>query len=228
MEEGILYIHRAKNPKLEMNRKEVLRYMGMGGAVPEDSLALRIESCVAEVGEALDPRACYMLLPLKLQANGALDFGIGEVFSKALQKNLRGCRAVILFAATVGVGVDRLIQSSRLSPSKALIYQAAGATAIEAYCDCLCEEIKAEAAQQGLCTRPRFSPGYGDFALTHQREIFQILDCAWKIGLTLTDSCIMAPAKSVTAVMGLSEEKTPCILSGCEDCGVQCAYRREA
>ena len=228
MEEGILYIHRPEKPKLEMNRKEVLRYMGMNGSLPEDSLAPKIESCVAEVKAALDPRACYTLLALEREMDGTLNFGIGSVRSAALQKNLLGCRSVVLFAATVGIGVDRLMQAGRLEPVKALIYQAAGAAAIEAYCDCLCEEIRVQAAAQGLCTRPRFSPGYGDFPLEHQREIFRVLDCPRKIGLTLTDSCIMVPVKSVTAVMGLSEEKTPCVISGCENCGAQCAYRRES
>ena len=71
---------------------------------------------------------------------------------------------------------------------------------------------------EGWYLRPRFSPGYGDFSLNHQTEIISVLQCPKKIGLTLTDSLLMAPAKSVTAVIGLSRIKQPCHRHGCEVC----------
>ena len=36
--------------------------------------------------------------------------------------------------------------------------------------------------------------------------MFPVLDCAHAIGLTLTESCMMAPVKSVTAVMAITED----------------------
>ena len=89
------------------------------------------------------------------------------------------------------------------------------------------EEIRREAAERGLFLRPRFSPGYGDFSLEHQREFFRILEVQKKIGVTLTESLLMMPSKSVTAVIGLSEENTHCMLQGCEACGKRdCSFRR--
>ena len=55
-------------------------------------------------------------------------------------------------------------------------------------------------------TLGRFSPGYGDWALEEQKILFPVLDCAHAIGLTLTESCMMAPVKSVTAVMAITED----------------------
>ena len=54
----------------------------------------------------------------------------------------------------------------------------------------------------GLAVRPRFSPGYGDLPLALQREVFAALDCPRRIGLTLSDSLLMSPTKSVTALIG--------------------------
>ena len=51
--------------------------------------------------------------------------------------------------------------------------------------------------------KPRFSAGYGDFPLSAQKEIFGMLDCARQIGLTLNDSLLMSPTKSVTSIVGL-------------------------
>ena len=63
-----------------------------------------------------------------------------------------------------------------------------------------------EHARVGKRTRPRFSAGYGDLPLGVQREIFAALDCPKHIGLTLNDSLLMSPTKSVTAIVGISGE----------------------
>jgi cobalamin-dependent methionine synthase I len=112
--------------------------------------------------------------------------------SGSLARFLEGSERVTVFAATVGLGVDRLINRYvSVSPVKALLFQAIGAERIEALCENFCKEL-------GL--KKRFSPGYGDFALAAQREIFSLLGCEKRIGLSLTDSLLMTPTKSVTAI----------------------------
>lgn len=103
--------------------------------------------------------------------------------------------------------------------SDAVIYQAAAAAMVETYCDEVNERIRQDAAQRGMYCRPRFSPGYGDFPIAHQRDFSRLLDTPRKIGLTVTESCLLAPIKSVTAVIGLSETPQPCHRKGCEECG---------
>ncbi len=80
---------------------------------------------------------------------------------------------------------------------------------------------------QGYDLRPRFSPGYGDFSIEHQGEILRMLDSAKKIGLSMTGGNMLAPTKSVTAVIGLGREAATCPPGGCEGCGkADCIYRR--
>ena len=96
----------------------------------------------------------------------------------------------------MGIAPDRLAQKySRVSPVKALFLEAVGNERIEALCDVFCGEY--------ANARPRFSPGYGDLPLDLQKDIFAALDCSRKIGLTLNQSLLMSPSKSVTAIMGL-------------------------
>ena len=64
-----------------------------------------------------------------------------------------------------------------------------------------------KAKENGYKTHPRFSPGYGDLSLKTQSIFFRLLNCTQKIGLTLMDSFIMAPEKSITAFIGLEKEK---------------------
>ena len=73
---------------------------------------------------------------------------------------------------------------------------------------------------------PRFSPGYGDLPLSLQRDIFRVLDCPRKIGLTLNESLLMSPSKSVTAIVGLGHPRESSCSGGCNQCSkTDCIYR---
>lgn len=152
-----------------------------------------------------------------------------EIRSRSLSRNLRGCENVYLMAATLGIGPDRLIaRASVTHMSRAVILQAASAAMIEAWCDEVNQRIIKEAAAQGLYCRPRFSPGYGDFRLEYQQDFAQILRMQKEIGVSLTESLLMMPSKSVTAVIGVTAQKQGCVLHGCEVCeqAPHCAFSR--
>ena len=64
-----------------------------------------------------------------------------------------------------------------------------------------------------------------DWPLEEQRQLFAVLNCAKRIGLTLTDGLMMAPSKSVTAIIGLSEDAA-CVQNKCMTCSnINCPYR---
>ena len=91
--------------------------------------------------------------------------------------------------------------------TRAIMLGALGAERIEALCELFCEELKKEKALLGQGTRTRFSPGYSDLSLEIQKQIFELLDCPRRIGLYLRDSMLMSPTKSVTAIVGVFENK---------------------
>lgn len=235
---------------MEHLRKEAIRYLGYGKhAVDEGTLSLIAES-FDDLQRTARRKSIYRIfalsdgreIPEKPQADsrdGAagreaersnrIVIGNMEITSRNLAKNLRGCGEAVLFGATLGIGVDRLISRAGITNmAKAVVLQACAAAYLEEYCDICQEQIAEEMEKEGKYLRPRFSPGYGDFALSHQRQIMQMLDCAKKIGLTMTDSCLMTPTKSVTALIGISTTKITCHRSGCEMCGkTDCLYRRD-
>ena len=185
-----------------INRREILRYAGVRGRAPE--LEALLEECIAESEGTLAYKVCWREFPVR-RREGVLDLGFAETSSAALGRNLDGCGSVVLFAATVGLGMDRRIaRYSSLSPTKAVLLQALGTERIEALCDVFNEEVTREQAVMGRETRPRFSPGYGDLPLAMQREIFAVLDCPRKIGLSLNENLLMSPSKSVTALIGVT------------------------
>ncbi len=196
----------------EPDLNEILRYMGT--KTKDDAICKVISEALSMVSDKLKPNICYIVLPYYEEGN----FSFFKVSSKKLEENLKGCRRVILFAATIGSEIDRLIlKYSKISPLMCLALQAIGAERIEALCDAFIDEMK-----KTFNLRARFSPGYGDFSLEYQREIFNILKPQGKIGLTLNSSLIMSPSKSVTAIAGISDElcedKTGCINCEKKDC----------
>ena len=214
---------------IKADRKEIFRYLGYRGREPETGVAEAADSCAAALQTVVEPRHVRRVFPLEWVSADRFRIEGMDVVSRDLSRNLRGCSEVCLMAATLGLGPDRLVQREEAlgKMSRAVILQAAAAAMIEAYCDDVNEEIRREAAPKGLFLRPRFSPGYGDFSLEHQTELFRILEVQKKIGVTLTGSLLMMPSKSVTAVIGLSKENTHCMVQGCEVCGKQdCSFRR--
>ena len=81
--------------------------------------------------------------------------------------------------------------------------------------------------EQGKYIRPRFSPGYGDFSIQHQKAVLAMLEASKRIGVTMTDSYMLTPTKSVTAVIGIGDAEMNCNLNSCEECDkTDCTYRR--
>ncbi len=210
------------------NEREILRYLGhRGQEIPENVETLMAE-CKRELEQAASARSVWKEYPLKI-AGHVLDMAFVQTKSENLEKNLKDCERVLVFGATLGSGVDLLLRRySRIQMSRAVILQAAAAAMLETYCDWKNEALQREYREKGWYMRPRFSPGYGDFPLECQRGIGEALELNKRIGVTLTDSLLMAPSKSVTAVMGLSRKPSVCSVQGCEACGkTDCVYRRQ-
>lgn len=187
----------------QIDRKEVLRYMGARAA--DDATAKLISECEKECEDAFSYLVCFDVFNIKTTGK-TVDFSTFSVQSGDLAKNLSGCKTAVIFAATVGAQIDRLIKKySSVSPAKSLCLQAFGNERIEALCDLFNQQITECQAAEGNATRPRFSPGYGDFELSCQTDIFRVLCCEKQIGVTLNNSLLMTPQKSVTAVIGIKE-----------------------
>lgn len=212
-----------------MNVKETFRYLGYKGEQADEQTLMLVEECWRELEGAAVKRCCFREYPLIFSDAGAMDLGCFHATSQALSKNLMGCRAVVLFAATLGVLVDSLIRRySRLEMSRAVVLQAAAAAMLEDYCDQVNEELRRDYEKKGLYLRPRFSPGYGDFSLECQPALLGALEAGKRVGITLTDGFLMAPSKSVTAVIGVSPIEGIRGGKGCESCGkADCVYRRD-
>lgn len=209
---------------------EVLRYLGYRGQKADDATMEQIHECIREMLKVIQPRYCYRRFPLIFLQEDEMEAGGLVLKSHNLATNLKGCGEVIFFAATLGNGVDRLMtRFGRLNITKAAILQAVGAAAMEAYCDQCQKGLEEQLKEEQLYLRPRFSPGYGDLALSVQDRFLKTIDATKRIGIYLSEGDIMLPEKSVSAIMGISSVNSHCHMDGCEACmNKECAYRRNS
>lgn len=214
------------------DEKEILRYAGCRNNQEDDMTVKVMHECIQEVSKA---KACtfsvsYRLLPILSNCNNEVDFEAMKTTSSNLSYCVRDCDYAVFMAATIGQSLDRIIRKyASLDPVKALLLQAIGAERVEQMCDAFCADIprlvpelfegstdadgyKAipEYIRGGgdrMKLTPRYSPGYGDFSLSVQPEFLRIVDASRKIGITVNDSLLMSPTKSVTAIIGIKENK---------------------
>lgn len=183
---------------IEPCKKEAFRYMGYKSEVKSEEIELLYEKCLEMYKSSAGYKAVYRRVSVKLYGN-TVDFGFCTIENESLARNLSQCDSAVVFAATAGAGVDRLImRCEKLSVVEGMICDCIGSSAIEVWCD---EVNKIAVGEED--SKPRFSPGYGGVSLEYQRDILSFLDAERKIGITLNDSLMMSPKKSVTAFIGI-------------------------
>ena len=215
---------------VKIPEKEVRRYMGLRGPVDisPDTDAM-IKKAINALEKDCSPKHVSRAFPVTVEGN-EVRFADVVIESRSLARNLAGCTQCVLFAATAGPFCDMLVKRASVTSSAyASCCQAAGAAAIEAYCDLINDKIKDEYEAKGLFARLRFSPGYGDLPLENQKDWFRLLDITRNTGIELTGSLLMVPTKSVTAIIGLSPDRLPCVRQGCESCTMSaaCTFSRK-
>ena len=165
----------------------------------EQILAL-VDRAIDIIEQKAQPKSLYRIFDCTVTQNSTVVNGV-EFESERLAQNLKDCKRLVMFGATLGAQIDREIRiASATDVALAMALQAAAADKIEEVCDNLEDTIK---AQYGVTLRQRYSPGYFDLDITEQKKFFSLLQLEKRIGLTLTDTCEMVPTKSVTAFIGM-------------------------
>lgn len=175
----------------ELRTDEALRFLRMKDFADMNAVFERCSDRVLAVLRQSPPRYVYR------EYSEIPAFFTGN----AILKRVEHCERILVFAATLGSGIDRLIQTSNFSDGAAdsVVIDALAGAAIEQVCDFICEMFCANYKNHEITKR--FSPGYVDFPLEKNLDLLRELDTARKIGLSSTGA-MMIPGKSVTAIVG--------------------------
>lgn len=200
---------------IKIDKKEVLRYLGHGGQIIDETLDVLIDEVILNV-EKIDYK--YIYKTFKIEKENILKV-IGtnlEIDSASVKNILKYSDDIIIFAVTLGSEIERKISSLKYTNlTEMMIWDACASEMIEKVLDNLEAEIK-EGKNEFLS--PRFSPGYGDFSLSHQKSILNILEAPKKIGLMTSDTFILMPKKSVTGIIGIQQTSKKVDYYPCDGC----------
>lgn len=166
---------------------------------------------------AAEPKAVYRIMDKE-------NLGLSGF---SIRRHLEGCDRVALMGATIGSGVDQLIRKFQITDmAMAFILDCGASVVIESVCDEFSKYI--DDNTDGYITS-RFSPGYGDFPIEYQKKLIGYIDGQRKIGLNVTQSSLMVPRKSVTALIGISDKPVRGKPATCDECVLKekCVLRKE-
>jgi len=197
---------------------------------PRQTIIDMVSRIAEEAGGLIRPRAIYCEFQVdrldteSVTLENGIQFSIGRKISSLWE----GSRALGIALYTLGPElegrVSELIEGG--DGMQALNLDIAGTIAlgIVGYQvqNMACGRLSAEGVEAG----PWLNPGYIDWPLTDQRLIFSMLP-AGSIGVTLNDSCMMVPKKSVTICAGIGVSGSSAGFNRCRHCGVaKCQFRR--
>lgn len=200
-----------------LDHNEALRYMGYRGDV-EKSFDNIMNQCERDILDVAVPLYTYRIFDIEfLNKKVIIPSENFCLEGKDIYNHLSGCTKAALFAATISADVEKVIRKYQVTDLiYALASDALASVAIEKVCDEASKEICRQ--MKGMYPTFRFSPGYGDLPISIQSKFVSILSAQKRIGLSVTESGILVPRKSVTAIIGFSKKPCDIVNRGCEMC----------
>lgn len=197
-----------KDIDLAIDKNEVLRYLGYGSKEADKITDGIIDECLEEMLEIARTNFVYNIYEIKKEEeNIHFQNSKFKIEGRDIYKHLQDSQKCAIMAVTLGNEVDKRIRYySKVDLTKSLIFDACATAGIEALCDRVESVIRKIAINNGCNATSRYSPGYGDLSIEIQPKILNLLDTQKHIGLTVTDSYILIPRKSVTALIGIGED----------------------
>lgn len=186
----------------EISKAEAARYIGIR-TVPDEKTAELLDRYEEIVRSRLMPAYVWRESQLAFSTEGVYLSGLSvPLTGNSIQKLLNGCVGAVVLAATVSAEADRLIRRLSVSDmAAAVVVDALCSAAIEQVCDKAEIEIFGDMPKEQRTYR--FSPGYGDLPIELQANLLNYLNAQRRIGLSCTDSYLLTPTKSVTAIIGV-------------------------
>ena len=197
---------------LHLDREEALGYLGYGKQKLDGDLEARFAALALECEKTLSPAYSWAAFAVERIVPDGECPGVdlagtsARLVGESMAAHMKGACGVAVLSCTAGMDSERAIaRYQATSPTDALFYNACAAALVEACANRVEAEVVLRANEVGLHTNWRFSPGYGDAPLSMQPDLLCALGAPGRLAVTCTDSFLLVPSKSITAVVGLFE-----------------------
>lgn len=208
---------------------EAYRYMGCCGAL-DANLEKELQNAAKLIENSAQPRFIEKICRIDRSDGIALIGTCLKLEGKSIAALLHDCEICAIFCATIGNYVEALIRKWQLKDlAFTAMLDACASSAVESLCDNIEAKLTEEYRAQDLFLTDRFSPGYSDLPIFIQHDFCATLDTTRKIGVSVTESGIMIPRKTVTAIIGISKNPQKHFITNCQDCGLTkaCTFKEK-
>lgn len=209
---------------MNINLGEIYEYMGYGANTPAENISELVGVIISEIASVAEPFFGYRICDGRVTGVKTLiveqtEFNTGSVITRYLKDS----EQFIIVVATAGAGVDELIHKYHDSGDilREYVADAIGSALAEAVILYAKEDIESKLRR----VSNSYSPGYCGWHVEEQQKLFSLLPDGF-CGVKLSESSLMKPIKSVSAILGQGSkvEKKP---YGCDICEKKDCFKRK-
>ncbi|MGD2034910.1 MAG: vitamin B12 dependent-methionine synthase activation domain-containing protein [Bacteroidales bacterium] len=215
---------------IRISKDEVRRLLGYEDQSIDPHLDEITDDFISKAYPLLDPQAGFILRRITEFDRKTGTIRLDDVvfdLGKIIMSQLRNTEFVALFQCTIGKKVELFSEElfSKGDNLEGYIVNLAGSEAAESAAGFVHREIRKLAEENNLKITNRFSPGYCNWNVKEQFRLFSLFP-EGSFGITLTQSALMDPVKSVSGLVGVGEQ-AKFLAYNCSRCDDEyCIYRR--
>lgn len=195
--------------ELNITAEEVAFPMGYEeGGTPEEILDI-IDAEMKQFADVTDICGAQQSFPVHFDKENKKMTIEKQCFDldKSVYQFLKKSEQIVVFLCTAGKTIsDRsqeLMNNGDLM--EGFVVDTIGSVATEKTMDIIHKKLEAELLEDGLKVTNRYSPGYCEWDVAEQQKLFQLYPEAY-CGITLNESSLMSPIKSVSGFIGVGPE----------------------
>ena len=212
--------------ELTIDLEQVKKVLGYDGAFFPEPFNSYLLQALNVCSQLPDIRGAYYISDhIETVGSNRSVFAEGVEFKvgKTLWSELAGSEKLAFFVCTAGKTISK--KSTALlkgdDPVLGYVYDVVGSEIVEAVANQLQQLIRSDEESIGMKITNRYSPGYCHWSVADQHKLFSLLG-GNPCGVSLTDSSLMYPVKSISGVIGIGKEVAfhdyQCSLCNMENC----------
>ena len=203
--------------QLQITLADVFEQMGYHDAEPDEVTQTETADIIDKVRVILRPEFSYFVVDERP------DFDMGKI----ILQQLNDAEAYALFIATSGRDFEAFLQQLKVEGDmlRVFIADALGSAIAEKCADEMEKNLQLSIDKLGWKHTNRFSPGYCGWHVSEQQKLFPLFD-GETCGVTLTESSLMVPIKSVSGIIGVGQ-KVRRFDYTCGLCSFEKCYKRK-
>jgi len=195
---------------IEIDKQQVLQHIGYSADhTPSARISTLVDEYTDTICNLIEPSFDYVIRDVcVVRGSRVVIEGPVTFQSEVIARLLENCEITAVFLVTIGNRLEKM--SQRLAEEKLVlqsaILDAIGSDVVETVAAFVQNRIGELAAARDLYVSRRFSPGYCDWDVSQQKELFKIID-GTNAGVVLTKNCLMLPQKSISGIIGIGRSK---------------------